>query len=426
MTSGTIRPAAGAIFLAALLLTACYTESEVKPGERIIIAGTVADQNGDAIPGARVAFSRAGDIEDTFVCVPPKPPRACEAEKVTTSDEDGAYRFDIRGRDTQGIGRSARTLYLTASFDPTGAEVTGPRTILRFIAQTKELNLPLRAWQPRVRIDPSRTELTVRTDPFPQDIAPASVQPARTSLVFEDRAGALVWHQTIRGKGWGVDPRLLEDVDGVVVAVARQDNAPVAPGRGTLLGYTIRSGGHRVWGTAGAPVSRGAACALRANPNAESFTSPCPLTDGEFGEPDPSPSATVAVIDLGSPRPIHLAVFRSCAGTCRVQHSMDAQTWTKLGSGTDQVITIEPAAVPRARYIRVRSDGRVPIELSIWDVPIAPFEPQQGSPLEPVEAVGPPDAESGENLRWILTGIAIMLAAAAAGLFFWRWRANAR
>jgi hypothetical protein len=433
MTSSMIRRAAGATALAALILTACYTESEVKPGERITIAGTVADQNGNPVPGARVAFSRAGDVEDTFallaslgfVCTPPEPPRACQAEKVTTADEDGAYRFDLRGRDTQGIGRSARTLYLTAGFDPAGTEVTGPRTILRFIAQTKDLNLPLRAWQPRLRIDPGPTELAVRTDAFPKDLAPAGVQPARTSLVFEDRAGALVWRQTMRGEGSGVDPRLLEDVDGVVAVVAQQDNAPVSPGRGTNLGYTIRSGGHRVRGTAGAPVSRGTACALRANPKAESFVSSCSLTDGVFGQPDPSPSADAAVIDLGSPRPIHLVVLRSCAGTCHLQHSMNARTWTRLGNGADQVITIEPGAVPRARYIRVRSGLVLPTELSVWDVPVAPFEPQQISPFEPADTGTQSDPESDENLTWILIGIAIMLAAAAAGLFFWRWRANA-
>jgi len=154
-------------------------------------------------------------------------------------------------------------------------------------------------------------------------------------------------------------------VNSFVRVVARASS----PASGTTVDFTYLSGSVKVPGNAGAPVSRGAACAAVTASGIGPFNAACSLTNGDFTKSFVSgASATGAVIDLGTDRAVSLVVVRGCSAQCRISLSSDLTAWSDAGSVSGEYATAPITLNRSARYIRLSGTPNVALlrQVSIW------------------------------------------------------------
>lgn len=357
------------------------TASRVARDADVVVSGTLLDPAGQAAKSVRVVLVKEIDVGDLLLgfglvtaslgaaCLLDDAPAVCGRARRATTGDDGRFDLRLKGRDVQGSVGNASTFQLTAMLAAATGEALGPTVVARFEVQTEQVALPpLRFWRPQVDVTASRARVGVEWPPL--EAAAGPVDGYQVNF-FAGPRGQPVW--TAHGRSpLSVDPRVLEDTAGT----AAVDASASAPGPGTRVRVTYRSGQVNYRGGFGAPPSRGAACTAAAADVAASPLAPCPFTDGDLGTApvvrvgEAGIPPTEAVVDLARARSIALVVVRGCPGTCEVATSADQQAWPVAGTAMGQAFTVTPPAATSARYVRVRSTtgldlGRV-TEISVW------------------------------------------------------------
>jgi hypothetical protein len=386
-----MRRAAPVVLL--LVLAAC-TASRVKPEANISISGSVHQANGKPVTGAKVALVREGDPGDVFItvttiglaCLGPNPrPTVCDRAQTTTTSGDGRFDYKLKGRDTQATFGTSAVLAILTAMEAKELEVDGSSITYRFHAQTEELSLPLRMWEPVLAARTGSFGARVTFPRVPSGVFPAEIRraPVRYAIEF-DRDDEAVWRIPKATPNTRFDPRVLEDSTGTMRAIAGVSSVDVPDTLGDEVAVALRSGTRAYASPLDAPPSRGKPCSV---PDAEGnpvTQSPCRLTDGAF-EDDfrpvvcagrsgcTEPPHESATVDLGATGPVDLIVVRGCFDSCRVETSSDAKSWRLAGVTSSELAAVSPTGAVRARYVRV--SGRVDRlwEVSVWrDLPRVP------------------------------------------------------
>lgn len=405
-------------------LTGCGETSKVDPNAKVTISGTVTTPSGEPLTDRPVRLATGasgGDLLLGLVTLG----LACTSgicddrvRSVRTKD-DGTYRIELKGRDTQTDFGNVRTQVLSAAAAPVGEEVSGASVAAQFVVQTERVRIP-----PLQLVDPG---LSFETS---EDEAVASWEPALGApytLSFETDNVVPVWRVTTAETAASVDGRVLEDSSGrVVVSGETTDQI-----EGSNLDLTWRSPGVG-YAAEGVPMSRGASCrystASRVSRD-ELEQSDCLLTDGDLfsgGRPgeclaqaSPPPSRrrrcatpTRATIDMASAAPVDLIVVRGCEGTCRVETSADGRTFHSAGTATGPFAAL-PIPLATVRSVRV-SLGRSGLrEVSIWGPEARVETAVESAPESALEELRAPyeSVEESGGSRGVLV-IAALLGAA--------------
>ncbi|MEW6155553.1 MAG: hypothetical protein AB1673_16445 [Actinomycetota bacterium] len=354
------RPSLLAAVLAAVVLSAsACSDGTVGADGEVTVSGRFEGPDGRALAGADVVLlnPRASDdgppsVELTagtlaMACLAPGPPAECEAAARTRTDADGAFRFELTGRDVQGPDGNPAIVHLAAA-----APGGGPAVGARFQVARRSLTVPtLGLWAPDLELTTGRTvrgEWTARET--------GSIE----RLVFfagagQGRAGSIVWIADGRPT-LSVDPRVLEDS----VGTAAVESLGSAEGDGTTFRLTYRSRPVAYTGQGGTPASR----LLECTPE------PCAVTDGDLTAPAQGESAGggEVSVDLGSSMTPTLVVVRGCPATCDVQTSVDGLTFRTVGSAATPFALVTPVLSAPVRYVKVASttDLGALAEVSVW------------------------------------------------------------
>lgn len=321
--------------------------------------------------------------------------------------------------------------FIRVSLPPRDGLVVGPATVEEFeVAAATQASPDLHLWNapPEVSHNDGRVVVT-----WP-DLGYGHFDRGQVDyeLTYLDERHAPVWSLEGVRPGDAVDARLLEDVRGRVVLMAR---GKITSGP-TIYHQTLTAPQPAFSGTAGIPLSRGRPCTLAAEGGAPQPPLPCWLTDGDLAAPRPGPPTcsplaadpdfafdrrdcqepiAVATIDLGKPFDIGLIVVRRCRG-CSVEVSDDGSAWQPVGIATGRPgEAIVPPRGTRARFARVSHlGGGVDAvgELSIWP-PLA-----QGAEPTSTGLVGEP--RPGRGAGGSAAGVAaLVLLVVASSLLFW-------
>jgi len=314
---------------------------------------------GEAIGGLTITAATLG-----LACLDSHPPALCANNShLATTEGDGSFSFSVVGRDTQGSLGVASTMEVVVRAARHLGETAGAVGIAEFTVQTASLQLPdLHVWQPGLRVETNGKSVQVRWPMLPSS---GYGSRPRYSLDFDDSQGKVVWATGSAQSDAPLDLRLLEDVNSFVRVVARASS----PASGTTVDFTYLSGSVKVPGNAGAPVSRGAACAAVTASGIGPFNAACSLTNGDFTKSFVSgASATGAVIDLGTDRAVSLVVVRGCSGQCRISLSSDLTAWSDAGSLSGEYATAPITLNRSARYIRLSGTPNVSLlrQVSVW------------------------------------------------------------
>jgi hypothetical protein len=359
-----------------LAATGCST-SDIDPDATVRISGRALDAAGKPLSDTSVLLFKQADLGEllvgtvlaigTFstVCFLPDPPAVCAKAHQSTTDADGRYEFELEGSDTQGTLGTRSTLSVV--FAGRSAQ---DGTAVSFTAEDPEIDLPdARLWRARAEVSRPPGEIALSWSPL------QTGDDVDYTVRLFDETGTTFWSDAASGERASVDARILEDRSGEIAIDAA---SPLSGGTGAGDVFASRSSARLpVEATAGAPPSRGGACAAvtgsrgrLAAPEAS-----CPLTDGDLATPagvrvGAEKVVTGYVIDLGAVRPVDLVVARGFAGQILVEVSTDGTTYQPVGSEQGTTITVEPAGAPSARYVRVRSalglDQSLAAEVSAW------------------------------------------------------------
>jgi hypothetical protein len=384
-----MKPSVKTVALLALgaVLVACTgSPSEVDPDARIDIAGRVAHADGKAIPGVRVAMSREADLGEVFAvfatlglaCIDAHTD-VCLGSRITRSGSDGRFAYRLKGKDTQGFAGTASTMVLTSAAGPRADEVLGPISTYRFQVQTEALDIPLRMWEPRLEGATGSFGARVTWQRVPATAVPGLNAATVAHEIEFRRDDEVVWTVGKARSGLAFDPRLLEDTVGSAAVTARLEDQRVSDARGRRVDLVLRSGARAYDSPAGAPPSRGRACAIADGSGRLVYQPTCALTDGDFEE-DFAPSVCTgasscsepphrsAVVDLGAQRSLSLIVIRGCRDRCTVETSRDAKSWRGAGIASTEDAALRVAPLVRARYVRITASTTVDglREVSAW------------------------------------------------------------
>lgn len=368
-----------ALFAALTLIAGC-TSSSVDPDATVQISGRALDASGKPLSGARVLLLKEADIGEVVlgttlaigtlstVCLLPEPPPICRKARTTTADEDGRYAFELKGSDTQGTLGTEATLNVVFS----GPRARGSTTV-SFTAKDTSVTLPdARLWRAAPEVTQPSGRIGLSWTPLPQA---AGSDREYFAQLFESTTEAATWSQPATGDQASIDPRLLEDRSGSVAVGA---TATLAAGSGTGdVRASYLSTRLPVQATAGAPPSRGRACAPVTGPDARLAdpASTCPVTDGDLATPaglraGGKAVVTGVVVDLGSVRPVDLVVARGFAGQFLVEVSTGGTAFQPVGTQLGATVAVSPPGRPSARFVRVRSpaglDESLASEVSVW------------------------------------------------------------
>ena len=351
------RLTALALSLAVLTAGAACTASKLDQDADVVLTGTVHDAEGQRLSNTPVVLLKEVDFGEaifglTFfaatlgtICLTDAAPAICSKARRATTDNDGNFRFQLKGRDTQGAVGTASTFHLSTGLPGPGA----PSVSARFQIQRTDLTVPtLRIWDPRLELAGGRT---VRAT-WPQ------LDPSNTErVVFYDGSISstdIVW--AVDGRSpITLDPRILEDTRGTAVV----ESAGSDESDGTTFRITHQSRRVDYAGTAGPPPSRDVPCTPE----------PCPVTDGDLGPPPTAPPTRQEVtVDLTRSRNPTYVVVRGCPGQCDVETSVDGLAWKVVGSGSEPFFTITPVLGTPVRYVKLKSvtDLNRVAELSVW------------------------------------------------------------
>lgn len=316
---------------------------------------------GEVVFGSVLAVGSLGTI-----CLLPDAPALCRQATTATTDQDGRYRFDLTGADTQGTLGTESTLNVVFAGG-------GNSTTVSFTAKDSDVSLPdARLWNAGAKVSQGSGGIRLSWRPLPEA---AGAERSYSAQLFQGENSAALWSQTASGKATTIDPRLLEDRAGEVAAGARSQLAG-GSGAGKVTAHYL-SQRLAVRASAGRPPSRGRPCAAVVGPapGAVKPTAPCAVTDGDLAAPaklDGAGKGVVSgvVVDLGRSRPVSLIVARGFSGQVLVELSTDGVTYRTVQTALGASVVVQPAGSPNARFVRFRSptglDQSLASELSIW------------------------------------------------------------
>ncbi|HEX9774784.1 MAG TPA: hypothetical protein VGB83_04295 [Actinomycetota bacterium] len=433
-----------------VLLAAC-TQSKVEPGADVVIRGALQRQNGSPVAGERIALGRIPDplegLATVFTlglnCLADRYtklslPNACDEVHVATTGGDGTYRFALKGRDTQGTLGQASTLELTALLPRSGGQLAGASASMRFLAQTDEVMVPVRFWEPAVTLGANARDARADWSRLPASVAPKGGADRVTYRLTFAEGDATVWQIARARRKAPFDTRLLEDAEGAFAVTASALGIPVVESRGATLGLILRSPRLAFRAPAGPPPSRGRSCSVLDANDRPVDLSPCGLTDGDFAAPfNPpvercqdagclEPTHREATVDLGAVRPVSLVAVRGCEGDCAVELSGNGSAWRPFATGSsgNGFVAMKPAREARGRYVRVRSSVGIEHlrEMSVWAKPpkagnasslLVGVEQVPGEEL--IDPVGPGGGDAFP-WRWIVAFLALVALLGAGAL----------
>jgi len=315
------------------------------------------------------------------VCLLDPPPLLCAEDPGTTTDEQGAYTFRMRGRDakTSAPAGRPRDFIVHASLPAATGQLAGPAVSSRFTVSTPGVTVaPIRFWGPlTLPVQAGAQRLRVRWQP---PVIPRSARRRATLLRFVTRLNEDVWAQPA-ARGATIDARALEDAEGALLATS----VVTIDGRDT----TFTGAREPFAGRAGAAPSRGMSCRGRGGTHAFG-AGPCPVTDGAFdisSQGCPGSGAAFSrchrsiAVDLGrraSVGRVFLHDLDLFAEHGIVETSNDARSWKRgarfaRDDGTFVKLRLAPGI--KARHLRLRasgSHGRISglAELSVWPGPV--------------------------------------------------------
>lgn len=311
---------------ALLLVAACTEQSRVAPDAAIVVSGEVHGTDGAPLADRPVQLgSGVTDLEGGAAVLTVG--LFCTGGDCTgdvfdaTTGDDGAYRLELTGRDTQSAFGEATSFQLVTSGPPDGEHPTGAAVTARFRIQTTELAMPvLRLVDPDLTLGTESSAVVATWD--------GGAAPGPYELTFGGAEGKVVWSVTAAEGTVRLDPRLLEDTTGVALVAGGSTDAI----EGGDVDIQWRSPGVAYRGGAGAPPSRGASCSVVASDGSSEPLDRCPSTDGDFapagvplvvcpaaGAEDPAACGDVERlrVELPTSVPADLVVVRGCA-SCRV------------------------------------------------------------------------------------------------------------
>jgi hypothetical protein len=256
-------------------------------------------------------------------------------------------------------------------------EVTGSSTTYRFHVQTKQLQLPIRLWEPAIGARTGSYGARATFPALPAGLMPRELRaPIRYTIDFT-RGNEIVWELANVRSVTTFDPRLLEDSTGTMRVTAWASGLHVSDRLGDEVAFALRSGARAYESPLGPPASRGKDCSVVDGRGTLHRLSPCGLTDGDFARAfSPSictdgsrcvePSHEAAIIDLGRAAPLDLIVVRGCDAPCRVDTSVDLRSWRSAVVAQSDRAAFSLAPRP-ARYVRVSSASVDALtEVSAW------------------------------------------------------------
>lgn len=366
-----VRSVLAAALLAAIILASC-TPSQVAPDADITIVGGAADAAGAPLadtlvqltvdPGPGIIFWLPFVI-GTFgaACLTD----LCGAEHETTTDRDGAYRFELTGRDVQGGFGEEVDLLLGFTGRPPEGTVAGASARATLVVRRESTVIPrIELWEPAVDLTPDGAVGW-------SALATMLGVPDRYEAVFQTGAGFPIWSQVGGPEGTTVDPRVLEDAAGAVAGVGHlQVQAPEG-----LRSVSFRTPSLAFRSLAGPPVSRGAPCTALTSAGTRVDTVPCRATDGVLSEPVAAAipcdaeaaceQVTALEVDVAAARPVDLVVVRGCP-ECAL--TLDDGAPVRITEALAAIQVESP--VPVARLV-LQGDLSDLTEVSVWDGPPA-------------------------------------------------------
>lgn len=353
---------------AAALAAGCV-QSSVDPAARVVVRARVLAPAGSPAAGAPVVAvvePAPSDLLFGFpltlgtlglACLADDVPKLCADRRRTRTDDAGAFRFEMAGRDVRGLLGEVRRLVVATSGEAAAGAPVGPVTSAGVAADATDLALgDLRLWGGRVGLGEAGAAVTAT---WPA-LTPEFGVPGRASVAFEQAEGATVWEAPATATGGQVDGRVLEDSAGAAVVTVESSRSV-----GSLdVALAYRSAGTAYLAGAGAPASRGAACR---DGEGALLQSPCPLTDGDLTTP--TGVAETVTIELGAPRRLELVVVRGCGAPCTVAAVGPGGAPVALGEVTDRFALLAPTGAPAAVALRLSGAVGGLAEVSVWDGP---------------------------------------------------------
>ena len=415
-----------AISLAATVAITSCTPSQVDPDAAVSISGQATHSDGSPLadrpvglsidPGPGVLFWTPFIVGTLgAACLT----ELCGADHDTETDAEGRYRFDLEGHDVQGTFGEEVDLLLSLTGEPAPDAVAGAAIRVTFVVRNETTVIPtLDLWEPQLSLQPPGSIAWSAA-------APLVGIPDRYDALFQSETAITLWSQPATPDGTTVDPRVLEDAQGALAAVA---HVPVQAAEG-VREVVYRSPSLAFRSHAGAPVSRGAGCAARTDDGGQVPLAPCPATDGILTEPasiertcNPDettcPLLTGLEVQLDQTRDVQLVVVRGCEA-CALD----------IGESDPVQLTDAFAAVPvsdvSADRVTVRGDISQLAEVSVWDAaPAGGLERLAQLPdTEPVGAGGAPPKTPDEQVpTWLLLVAALLLGSAGTALVLSRSR----
>ncbi len=404
-----------------LLAAACSGErSNLDRDAAVSVTGTLQDVDGTPLASRPVRLGSgvsgleggAGVLTVGLFCLSGE----CSGDFFdSTSDDEGAFAFELTGADAQSTFGEAVSFLLTASGPPADDHPVGPAVSARFRIQTEALSLPpLRLVDPALTIAAEGPSVAARWD---------AAAPAPFTVAYATRAGEPVWEAASTEPAVVLDGRLLEDVTGLATVSGSRTDAV----DGSDLTISWRSSAVAFRGGFGAPPSRGAACEVLAAAGAVAELAACSLTDGSFRSPGipstvcppagstpataPCPIAERVRVHLPSPVPADLVVVRGCTRPCRVAVVAADGGTTDVGPISGPFGTLPLPGTPVQAVDVVTDDPSNLAEVSVW----AP--PTESAPaLLPVEADDvagrAPDDDEPDRRAPIAVAVVLLVATA--------------
>jgi len=425
---------------------ASCTPSRVKPEANINVSGTVQRVGGKAVPGARLALTREGDVGDViltvatigFACLDRVAgPAICLDARFTKTGANGAFTYKLKGKDTQSTFGASAVLSVTTSLDAKPNEARGSSTTYRFHVQTEKLNLPVRLWEPAFDARTGAFGARVTFARLPAGLAPSAVGQGAFGYTAEFARGTeIVWRIGHARPGEVFDPRVLEDSTGTMRVIASASDLHVSETLGDQIAIALRSGARSYESPLDPPVSRGKPCSVTDDKGHRYPQTPCRLTDGTFSERfNPTvcggesgcvePRHGEAIVDLERRTAVSLIVIRGCEPSCRVETSLDGRSWRLVSFVTEGEAAALPLTTARAaRYVRVGSSADALTEVSVWSghpsLPVGSLlvAPQRFPVGQGTGVAGPPAVRSkGSGVSvWALVATGLLgLVAGAVG-----------
>jgi hypothetical protein len=363
--------------IGALVLTGCHF-SPVKPEATVIISGRALSASGRPLANTKVHLYKEADFGEAIVgsmlalgtlggiCLFPGAPAICHKGHTATTGSDGAYKFTLKGSDTQGLIGDEATLDLVVA-DPKGG-ASGTSTTLSFRVDSTQVKLPdTQLWNATARVTTANKQIALTWSALP---ATNGAGASYSAQLLDPARGLSIWTQPAAKGRAQIDARVLEDRSAAAAITARSD-------LGHGVHETYLSARLPVHPTAGAPPSRHQPCLAVTGTTklAAARQTVCVATDGDLTSPahltaTNAQVVTGVVVDLGRVRPVSFVVARGVGGQVIVEVSSNGTSYRQVATGTGPTVTASPAGRPSARYVRVRSPGGLDesllAEVSVW------------------------------------------------------------